>query len=105
MPKITVQANLSSNVSRHIDVGEVKHTGGEANIYFSNDNKYAAKIYHQHVVHSDKRQFLSQIVSLGEKLNHELEYLCWPISIVEQLYLYFNPRVWESLLRWPRTPG
>ena len=51
--------------------------GGEGTVYFSADDKYAVKIYHEN--NTEKESRLQKLLSIGSKLSEEeSRYLCWP---------------------------
>lgn len=62
------------------------HRGGEANVYFSTDDRYVVKIYHRsrtgHNQKTDKQERLQLIIDLGRNLGSDERYLAWPLAIV-----------------------
>ena len=59
------------------------HIGGEGNIYFTSDRRYAVKIYHR--PSPDKHQLLQYVLDLGKNLGAEEQFLAWPLGIVERM--------------------
>jgi DNA-binding helix-hairpin-helix protein with protein kinase domain len=62
---------------------QATHRGGEGNIYFTTNNQYAVKIYHDPP--SDKQNMLEKILELGKNLGEDEQFLAWPLGIVDRL--------------------
>ena len=58
------------------------HRGGEGVIFFTPDNRYVVKIYHE--PSPDKQKLLQQVVELGKNLGEDEQFLAWPLGIVNQ---------------------
>jgi DNA-binding helix-hairpin-helix protein with protein kinase domain len=59
------------------------YRGGEGNIYFSTDDKYAVKMYHTSP--ADKQSMLEKILEFGKNLGEDEQFLAWPSGIVDRL--------------------
>lgn len=71
------------SIPARISTEESVHSGGEGEIYFTSDGKYAIKIYRADRVKPEKRQFLEAIRKLGSYLTQEeKQFLCWPLALV-----------------------
>lgn len=72
-----------TSIPSRITTGDAVHAGGEGEVYFTDDGKYAIKIYHADHVKPERRQFLETIRKLGSKLTpEEKQFLCWPLALV-----------------------
>ncbi len=85
-----------------IETGDSVHSGGEGEIFFTPDGKYAIKVYHADRVKPEKRQFLEAIRKLGSHLTtEEKQFLCWPLALVTAMN--GQPRIGCLLRRIPGT--
>ena len=66
-----------------VDMTKPTHTGGEADIYFSTDNRYVIKLYNEKVKPQDRKTHLEAVILLGRNLKgEESKYLLWPVAEV-----------------------
>jgi DNA-binding helix-hairpin-helix protein with protein kinase domain len=70
--------------SLNVDLSKPIKQGGEGRIYFTTDNKFAIKLYHQEKIKPHERKtHLEQVILLGRNLDAEtIKLLCWPIAMI-----------------------
>jgi len=71
--------NLPNQLTIH---DQPAHRGGEGSIFFTTDDQYVVKLYHQST--ADKQKLLQYVLDLGKNLGEDEQFLAWPLGIVNQ---------------------
>lgn len=81
---IKIEYNDPDGNIRNIDAYDPDISGGEGKIFFSKDDKWVIKTYHQY--DGNKSALLKRIIDIGKNLKSEELYLmCWPFGLVRKI--------------------
>lgn len=83
MPTISLLPGSRGLPSQLTIAAQPAYRGGEGSIFFTPDEQYVVKIYHN--PSSDKQKLLQHVLGLGKNLGEDERFLAWPLGIVDRV--------------------
>lgn len=89
-------------VPKRFEVEGPVFVGGEGEVYFSRCGNFVVKVYHDRTLPQEKEELLRRVLELGKNLGEEVNFLCWPVALVQELDGW--RRIGVVTKRVPRPP-